>query len=105
MNESLDNKGPQPIKYQVGGSKKVNDIKPIVNNYIENSINNNEKNTEEYNPNQFVSILDRYAQDLTAREYITDPSIGRDEEIKQVIMTLLTPEKSALLVGKAGETA
>ena len=23
--------------------------------------------------NGFVSILDRYAQDLTAREYITDP--------------------------------
>ena len=52
--------------------------------------------------NGFVSILDRYAQELTGREYITDPSIGRDEEIKQVIMTLLTPEKSALLVGKAG---
>ena len=52
--------------------------------------------------NGFVSILDRYAQDLTSRKYITDPSIGRDEEIKQVIMTLLTPEKSALLVGKAG---
>ena len=54
------------------------------------------------NTSNEVSILDRYAQDLTACEYITDPSIGRDEEIKQVIMTLLTPEKSALLVGKAG---
>jgi len=49
-----------------------------------------------------VSILDRYGQELTKREYITDPAIGRTEEIKQVIMTLLTPEKSALLVGKAG---
>ncbi len=49
-----------------------------------------------------VSILDRYAQELTSREYITDPAIGRKEEVKQVIMTLLTPEKSALLVGKAG---
>ena len=49
-----------------------------------------------------ISILDRYAQDLLAREYVTDPAIGRDEEMKQVIMTLLTPEKSALLVGKAG---
>ena len=45
-----------------------------------------------------VSILDRYGQNLTDREYITDPAIGRDDEIKQVIMTLLTPEKSALLV-------
>ena len=49
-----------------------------------------------------ISILDRYAQNLTEREYVTDPAIGRDNEMKQVIMTLLTPEKSALLVGKAG---
>ena len=48
------------------------------------------------------SILERYGKNLTANEYITDPSIGRTEEIKQVIMTLLTPEKSPLLVGKAG---
>lgn len=52
--------------------------------------------------NEKISILERYGQDLIAREYITDPAIGRDNEIKQVIMTLLTPEKSALLVGKAG---
>lgn len=49
-----------------------------------------------------VSIIDRYATDLIKKEYITDPAIERDEEIKQVILTLLTPEKSALLVGKAG---
>lgn len=49
-----------------------------------------------------VSIIDRYATDLTRKEYITDPAIERDEEIKQVILTLLTPEKSALLVGKPG---
>ena len=49
-----------------------------------------------------VSILERYGRELTSQEYITDPSIGRDDEVKQVIMTLLTPEKSALLVGKAG---
>lgn len=52
--------------------------------------------------NEKISILERYGQDLINREYITDPAIGRDNEIKQVIMTLLTPEKSALLVGKAG---
>ena len=61
---------------------------------------------EEVNPSAInlgkISILDRYAQDLLAREYVTDPAIGRDDEMKQVIMTLLTPEKSALLVGKAG---
>lgn len=49
-----------------------------------------------------ISVLERYGTNLTAKEYITDPAIGRDEEIKQIILTLLTPEKSALLVGKPG---
>ncbi len=51
---------------------------------------------------EYLSILDVYGDDLTSKEYITDPAICRDEEIKQCILTLLTPEKSALLVGKAG---
>ena len=48
------------------------------------------------------SILERYGEDLIARDYITDPAIARDDEIKQLILILLTPEKSGLLVGKAG---
>ena len=53
-------------------------------------------------PEEKVSILQRYGEDLTSKEYITDPAIGRDKEIKECILTLLTPEKSALLVGKPG---
>lgn len=49
-----------------------------------------------------ISMLERYGEELTSKEYITDPAIGREEEIKQTILTLLTPEKSALLVGKPG---
>ena len=49
-----------------------------------------------------ISMLERYGENLTAKEYITDPAISRDNEIKQCILTLLTPEKSALLVGKPG---
>lgn len=49
-----------------------------------------------------MSILEKYGEDLIAKEYITDPAIARDEEIKQLILTILTPEKSALLVGKPG---
>lgn len=49
-----------------------------------------------------ISMLERYGEDLTAKSYITDPAIARDDEIKQMILTLLTPEKSALLVGKPG---
>ena len=49
-----------------------------------------------------ISMLDTYGECLTDKEFITDPAIARDEEIKQMILTLLTPEKSALLVGKPG---
>lgn len=121
MNETLNNENKgQPIKYQIGGNKKsipedvfikepVNiessqpyeSLDPVDNTTIINNLNINSSKESESKEN-FVSILDRYARDLTAAEYITDPSIGREEEIKQVIMTLLTPEKSALLVGKAG---
>lgn len=52
--------------------------------------------------NEKVSMLERYGVDLTTKKYITDPAIARDEEIKQIILALLTPEKSALLVGKPG---
>ena len=48
------------------------------------------------------SVLKNYGEDLTAKAYITDPSIARDEELKKLMMVLLTPEKSALLIGKAG---
>lgn len=49
-----------------------------------------------------VSILETYGENLSKKEYVTNPAIGRDSEIEQAIMILLTPEKSALLVGKAG---
>jgi ATP-dependent Clp protease ATP-binding subunit ClpA len=78
-------------------------IPDILEENIEEIVEETVENNEEPGVyNGFVSILDRYARELTTAEYITDPSIGRTEEIKQVIMTLLTPEKSALLVGKAG---
>lgn len=48
------------------------------------------------------SILSRYADELTSNEYITNPAIARDDEIKKTILILLTPEKSAVLVGKPG---
>lgn len=49
-----------------------------------------------------ISMLERYGECLTDKTYITDPAIAREEEIKECILTLLTPEKSALLVGKPG---
>ena len=52
--------------------------------------------------NNNFSVLKNYGEDLTARQYLTDPAISREEELRKLMMVLLTPEKSGLLVGKAG---
>lgn len=49
-----------------------------------------------------ISILKNYGENLSEREYITNPAIGRDEQIKEMILVLLTPDKSVVLVGKPG---
>lgn len=49
-----------------------------------------------------LSIIKMYGEDLTAKTYITNPAIARDDEIAKMTIILLTPEKSALLVGKPG---
>ncbi len=49
-----------------------------------------------------ISVLKTYGENLSEREYITNPAIGRDEQIKQMTLILLTPEKSVILVGKPG---
>ena len=52
--------------------------------------------------NSKFSILKTYGENLTSKNYVTNPAIGREKEIKEVILTLLTFEKSAMLVGKPG---
>ena len=59
----------------------------------------------EYNPSPFsngFSMLNTYAEDLSKKEYVTNPAIAREEEIKKLILVLLSPEKSAVLTGKPG---
>ena len=48
------------------------------------------------------SVIDSYGEDLTAKTYITNPAIAREEEIKKLMIVLMTPEKSGLLIGKPG---
>lgn len=49
-----------------------------------------------------ISMLENYGENFQENEYITNPAIGRDEQIKQLILILLTPDKSAVLIGKPG---
>ena len=49
-----------------------------------------------------ISMLDNYGENFQKNDYITNPAIGRDEQIKQMILILLTPDKSVVLIGKPG---
>ena len=73
-----------------------NDNIEILN--MDEPVNNYAKNNNKIE----FSVINTYGEDITAKNYITDPAIARDEEIKKLIIILLTPEKSALLIGKAG---
>ncbi len=66
-------------------------------------------NNEPVNPvephnevNVGFDALGLYGEDLTAKEYVSNPAIARDDEIKKLMVVLLTPDKSGLLIGKAG---
>lgn len=48
------------------------------------------------------SVIESIGEVLTSKEYITNPAVLRDEEIKKLMIVLLTPDKSGLLVGKPG---
>ena len=48
------------------------------------------------------SILHSFGENYCTKEYVTNPAIGRDEELQKLILVLLTPEKSAILTGKPG---
>ena len=61
--------------------------------------NSNENSIKE---NPSYKVILEYGENITDKEYITNPAIGRENEIKQLIVILLTPEKSGILVGKPG---
>lgn len=62
---------------------------------------NEEKDKKEDNE-QENTLLEKYGENFSIKEYVCNPAIGRDNEIKQLVLTLLTPEKSGILVGKPG---
>lgn len=48
------------------------------------------------------NFITKYGEFLTDRDYKTNPSIGREKEIRNVMLSLLTPDKSVILTGEAG---
>lgn len=69
-------------------------------NLEENTLNTKEE-IEKKEENKF-GLLEEYGENFSTKVYLTNPAIGRDKEIGELIVTLLTPEKSGILVGKPG---
>ena len=73
----------------------------VSNNVIENTEVTNNTNSSNNNDIEF-DALGLYGEDLTAKKYVSNPAIAREDEIKKLTVVLLTPDKSGLLIGKAG---
>ena len=78
---------------------EILDLMP--NEEIETLELNQELELKKENYNSF-SIIKNYGEDLSQKKYITNPAIGREDEINKMILALITPDKGALLVGKPG---
>ena len=83
------------IKSDIPGNKSDDSTTEIVKtaNAIDNNLSNNDN---------MPSMIKMYGEVLTDKEYVTNPAIARDEEINRMILAIITPDKSALLVGKPG---
>ena len=78
----------------IQNNEETKDTKEIENN--DKKGENKPKKVREF------SVLERYGEDITKKEYVTNPAIAREDEIGKLILVLLTPDKSACLVGKPG---
>ena len=80
---------------------KMDEIFDIVDDEIL-SLDEDKIKEENNNVSKKMSVLENYGENLSKKTYITNPAIARDNEIEKTILTILTPDKSAILVGKAG---
>lgn len=66
------------------------------------NINSNGKQNTYDIKSKRISILDTYGENFIKKEFSTNPAIGREKELKELMLILLTPDKSAILTGKPG---
>ena len=81
----------------------------IINFNELDNINNSEIETIDFNLDNLSDDVDfnqfkilKLGDNLTNKKYVTNPAIAREDEIKKLMMVLLTPDKSGLLIGKPG---
>ena len=59
----------------------------------------NRSKNEDMNGSAF---LNQYAYNMNLRKYITNPAIGREQELADLELILISPKKSPILIGEAG---
>ena len=86
----------------INGIPNLNNSQSSVNT-VDNNVTNvsMDSNVMPINPSEYP-ILSNYCENLTTKKYVTNPAIAREDEIKKTMLVLLTPDKSALLIGKPG---
>ncbi len=93
-----DDTNKEEIKENI--SQDENAVQEENNTNKEEQDNSNDSKDIKNSP--YYKVLLEYGEDITDKEYITNPAIGREKEIQELIVILLTPEKSGILVGKPG---
>ena len=92
--------------YSNGNFENNSIINPVYSNENFENVNNH-LNTE----NPFVNLettsvdsefLNTYAYNMTSCIYHANPAIGREQEISDLELILISPKKSPLLIGEAG---
>lgn len=96
INQGMYNSNPNYMQ----GNTQI----PYPNNMVNQNMNmpTMPKQVVVNNVPETFSPLKTYGEDLTQKEYLSNPAIARNEEIRKLMVVLLTPDKSALLIGKAG---
>ena len=92
-------------KYEAFTSESDKIINTILNKHYDDNIRPYNVNNDIFPaPLQNTPNLDIYGLDLTRNQFVKDPSIGRDEEIKRIEQILCYPErdKSVIITGVAG---
>lgn len=72
-----------------------NHISEQENNFHNETLNNTNKRNN-------TNTIDNYSTILTEKKFRNEPAIGRDDEIKEIIITLAQNKKNPILVGESG---
>lgn len=107
--EETNNKFTKILKTKRIRSKDLrtllNDLNNAYRNEKEqnpNNINNNDYTSYNRDKNNTANLNFDYANNLTNKTFKVEPAIGRDFEVKEVIITLAQDKKNPILVGPSG---